>query len=575
VSDPAVAVTVAGRSGRAVPVAWALISLTLICVAWVDAPRLGLYYDEAFLAQQARDFVEPGRPSTHPGSVRSVEIAGRPFPTHNAAYLGALKSQLVMPAFAVFGATPRVLRVATCATGLLALLFAMLWLEALFGRAVAVLCGVLVASDPAFFFFSQYEWGPFTTNLLCRSLGAWALWQAWQRRGSASTIAAGGAGLVFGLGVYSRADFALILAAAGIALLVFRRDLVVTALRERRAATIVGAALLMLASAPMWTSLPALLSTGEAIADRGDLAERAALLRSTLDGTRFHSLMEVGGVFERAFDVPDAAATIAVEPTALLGCAFGAFVLLSVETLRRRRQEGPSPELAIRGWLLATTAGVTLAMLALPGAVRAHHQLGVLPLWHAIIAVAVVDLFARAWRSPRHALLARTALAAAVGFVVAGQLASIVQTRRFIEETGGRGRWSQALTLFAQDFDRPGAEAVSLDWGFHEPLLFLTRDAQLGEAIWALPASLRAGRPWRHGGDADTVYLVHDETYDLFGIGPRLLAFAEAQSAGAETPGSPRVETEVHLDGQGQPAFYSVRVAGPHVLVFDGRFRLE
>lgn len=565
-----------GRPGRAVWIAWALLSVTLLSVAWVDAPRLGLYYDEAFLAQQARDFVEPGRPSAHPGSVRAVEIAGRPFPTHNAAYLGALKSQLVMPAFAVFGASPRVLRVTTCATGLVALLFAMLWLEALFGPTVAVLSGVLVASDPAFFFFSQYEWGPFTTNLLCRSLGAWALWQAWRWRGTASTIAAGAAGGVFGLGVYSRADFALILAAAGISLLVFRRDLVVAALRERRAATIAGASLLLLASAPMWTSLPALFETGEAIADRGDLAERAALLRSTLDGTRFHHLMEAGGVFERAFDGQDASSAFPVEPTALLGCALGAFVLLAVESLRRRKQEGPSPELAIRGWLLATTAGVTLAMLALPGAVRAHHQLGVLPLWHAVIAVAVVDLFAREWRSPRHALLARTALAAAIGFVLAGQLASIVQTRRFIAETGGRGRWSHALTAFAAGLDGTQTDVVSLDWGFHEPLLFLTRSARLQEAIWALPASLRAGRPWTHRGDADSVYLVHDETYDLFKIGPRLLDFAATRTdQDDEVEGEPSVEVQAYPDGEGEPAFYGVRIDGPHVLVFDGRFRLE
>lgn len=574
-----------GRTGRSVWLTWSLLAGAVLAVAWLDAPRLGLYYDEAFLAQQARDFVEPGRPSTHPGSVRSLVIAGRPFPTHNAAYLGALKSQLAMPAFAIFGASPRVLRVTTCATGLLALLFAMLWLEGLFGPAVASLTGVLVASDPAFFFFSQYEWGPFTTNLLCRSVAAWAAWQAWQRRGAAATTAAAGAGLACGLGIYSRADFALVLAAAGISLLAFRRDLVALALRTHRAGIAAGACLLVLASAPMWTSLPALLTTGQAIADRGDLSERAALLRSTLDGTRFFDLMRAGGVFERAFDPsPEVAASASttasgagvdagVEPTALLGCIGGATALLCVETLRRRRRDGPSADLALRGWLVSTALLVSVFTLALPGAVRAHHQLNVLPLWHAVVAVAVVDLFSRAWRMPRHALLARTALATAVGFVVAGQVAATLQTRRLIAETGGKGRWSRSLSELAVVLEREGGEAVSLDWGFHEPLQFLTRTARLREAIWEVPATLRAGRPWMHRGDARTLYLVHDEAYDLFGLGPRLLAFAREHSEGGG--GTSAVKVEARVDGLGEPAFYTVRIARPHVLVFDGRFRLE
>lgn len=545
-------------SMRHVAVAWAALAAIVLAFAAHDADRLGLYYDEAFMAQQARDFVDPSRPSAHPGSVRSVELFGRPFPTHNAAYLGSLKSQLTIPAFALFGASPRVLRVTTCALALLALGLAMRFVARLYGGGAAIVMGGLPASDPAFFFLSQYEWGPFTTNLLCRAVGACALLEAWRADGARAVGWAALAGAAFGLGLYSRADFAIVLAGGGLALLVFRRDLVATALRSRRTATVTGLGCLLLASAPMWTRLAALRSTGEAIAGRGDLAERFALVVQTLDGTRFHRLMEVGGVFERAADAT-------AEPTALLGAAVGGSVLLVVETWRRRGDPMARSGVALRGWLLATTLLVSAGTLALPGAVRAHHQLNVFPLWHALVGVAVCDLFVRAWRDAGRAVFARALLSVAIGFVVAGGVASIARTRALIDETGGRGRWSRALVDVAARIERTGGEAVSLDWGFHEPLLFLTRTATLHEPIWQIPAALRAGRAWGHRGDAGTAYLVHDAGYDLFGLGPRLLEHARTTG----------LEIETHRDEAGDPAFHVVRVPRPHTLVFDGRFRVE
>lgn len=541
-----------------VPAVWAVVASFMLGMAAIDAEKLGLYYDEAFMAQQARDFVDVGRPSVHPGSVRAVEVFGRPFPTHNAAYLGSLKSQLTIPSFALFGASPRVLRVTTCALALLALLLAMRWLAALYGPAVAIVTALLASSDPAFFFWSQYEWGPFTTNFLCRAFGAWALLAAWRAEGRRQIAWAGAAGLAFGLGIYSRADFTIVLAGGGLALLAFRRDLVVEALRERRAALVTGGALLLLASAPMWTNVAALFSTGEAIAERGGVANRAALLVSTLDGTRFHQLMEVGGLFDRAHEVE-------VEATALLGCVLGSFALVAVETIRRRRDADARSEVALRAWLLATAVLVTAAMIALPGAVRAHHQLNVFPLWHAIVGVAVADLFARPWRDPRRAVLARTLVSVALGFVLAGGAASIARTRALIDETGGRGRFTRELAPFAQRLEAEGGGAVSLDWGFHEPLLFLTRTAPLREGIWEIPAALRAGRAWENRGDARTSYLVHPAEYDLFGVSPRLLDFAEEAA----------LEVETVRDGQGSVVFHIVRIDRPHRLVFDGRFRVE
>ena len=60
-----------------VSLAWLVLALTTLCFALPDASELGLYYDEAFLAQQARGFVEPARAGIHPPSVTTQWIAGR------------------------------------------------------------------------------------------------------------------------------------------------------------------------------------------------------------------------------------------------------------------------------------------------------------------------------------------------------------------------------------------------------------------------------------------------------------------------------------------------------------------
>jgi hypothetical protein len=61
---------------RSVGVVLVWLAFVLVFVA-VAAPRLdapGLYYDEAFLAQQARDFLAPEREVHHPASTRQVEL---------------------------------------------------------------------------------------------------------------------------------------------------------------------------------------------------------------------------------------------------------------------------------------------------------------------------------------------------------------------------------------------------------------------------------------------------------------------------------------------------------------------
>ena len=540
--------------------AWLLISLAVCAAALPGIDRLGLYYDEAFLAQQARDFVEPGPGGTHPASVRSVTLFDRPFPVRNAVYLGSLKSQLLIPALAWAGSSPRVVRVTTLATALLALLFAMLWAARLFDAETAVLMGVLVASDPTFYFFSQFEWGPFTTNFLCRSAGALAAVMAWQSASPAKAIAGAViAGAFLGLGVFSRADFILIPAAAAGALVICRPDLVRQVWAERRGALVGFTAAFCLAALPMITSLAGLLGSASVAGQRGDLFFRARVLWQSLDGSHFLRLMESGGLFDRAAQV-DA-------PGGLLGwMILPAAAVLIVDGVRRYgRRALNAPD--ARAFLLVFSLLLTVLMLALPGAVRAHHQLNTLPLLHLIVASAALTLWRRGggWGTAR----IRSGIAVLLTGTAAANLVLIHRTSDFIDATGGRGRWSHALSDFARELNaRPGEAVVSLEWGFHEPLLFLTRDVPLEESTWALSHSVARGQPWVREANAGTTYLVHDSPYDLFGLGPRFLMAARV--AGPEIA---RIRS--HEDGAGEPAFYSVHVPGPHRVHYNGAFRIR
>jgi hypothetical protein len=548
-------------SGIAIAAAWLALALVVVATAAPRTDAPGLYYDEAFLGQQAKDFLEPERGLAHPGSTREVELFGRPFPLRNAVYLGALKSQLLIPAFALFGTDVAVLRLATLATSLVALLCAMLWAGRALGAPTAILGGVLVASDPAWWFLSLHEWGPFTTLFLCRAAGGLLVAGGFARR-SAGAVAAGG--VCLGLGVYARADFLVVIVGTALAFALVRPDLVRESLRERRRLLAVLAASLAAGAAPMLLSAADLFATSASpvLGRRGDLAEKLRVLWSLLDGSHFHRLMQVGGRFDRMFEV---AAPAGLFGAVLLACV----ALAAVRGVVRWRSREPLEPL---DFLCLAAALVSAGTLVLPGAVRAHHLLNALPFPHLLVA----ELGVRAWRGSPPAgatrFVARAALALAALAVVGANAALVGSTYALVEATGGRGRWTDALREPAAELEADRSRrGVSLDWGFHEPLLFLTHRAKLVEAFWGIREAVRADGAWHFPGSAGDVYFVHDREYDLFGFGPGFLAAARA--VGERHPGALGIRS--HRDREGGVAFHSVRFTSDHRITYAREFRIQ
>jgi hypothetical protein len=321
----------------------------------------------------------------------------------------------------------------------------------------------------------------------------------------------------------------------------------------------------LLAASPAITALDQVLSAGTQIADRGGIEYRAKVFASVIDGSHFHRLIAAGGRFETLFS--DELMTEGVPAT-----GFGTIICLGVIALISLIHRTSSTRASVVRFLLSSALLLAACMLAIPAAVRAHHMLNLLPLFHIIVAAAGVGLWTRRFADERYQKLVRASLLVALIATLIGNTASISATRKLIHETGGKGRWSLALQEFMREVDlAPGAERVeivSLDWGFHEPVLFTTGQVRSREPIWSMSRVVARRGRLEMKGDADTIYLFHEAAYDLFGLGRQ---FTRALAASDPE----RHSVREHRDGDGDLVFKSVRFDRPHELNFDGIFRIK
>ena len=538
---------------RTIGAVWLGLSLLVVLLAVGDLGVPGPYYDEVIQALPSLEFLEGrARAAPLPGS-EVLRLQGRPFPWMTQAYMGALKSQLLIPSFALGGSDLAVLRLTTLAWSALGLLVCVAFTRRAFGTGVALVSGLLLACDPSFLWISRHDWGSFSLGFLLRCaslLFALSWWESGRLRHALL------AGASLGLGIYNKIDFALFPAAAALALLAVDRDVLVRVVRERRAQALAVVATAALFSLPVLAALPQLEGPAGRLAGSVSFSEKAQALGSVLDGSYFLRLMQVGGRFDAMSpleDIPRGGLGIVLVLTGLG---------LTVSAARRRAPPGTA---------LLLLCGVLLVglILLLPGAARAHHVMNLYPFPHWIVAVGLVAL----WRgrrpapgkSPLGVMGRRAAAAFLLLAVVATNLRVVGQTHAEIQRSGGRGYWSDAVVGFTEDPTvSPGTRVVCLDWGFHNQVAFLGDQLRSVDAIWQVRGALARGQIWSFVGDAGTVYLIHPEPFDLFGLGGRFQSALEALP-------EDRVEMRPHVDREGGAVFLAVRLKAPHRILYDGR----
>jgi hypothetical protein len=512
-----------------------------------------------------------------------ISVCGRPFPIFAQSYIGAVKSWLLLPSFAVFGASQPVLRLTALGWGLMALLLFMLWTWRWLGRNTALLAGALLALDPTFFFISVLDWGLVLPSFLCRFACFYVTLRWWQVRNEPPTpeqkdpgkktgyrglFHAFLAGFFAGLGFFNKIDFAVLLAGVLLALLccnarclwayfVLPRSAIRHPPLSMLAPSLALACLgFVFTAGPMLTHIPGILGGDKPGGKPGELTEKFNTMLAMYDGSYFYRLMDAGGLFDKMY-LARAPIFAPVGIALILAAAY----LIGAERLRKafldpffslvsffRSSSGDAA-----AFLLLAILFITIGIFLLPGAVRIHHMVLVYPLPHLVVALAVTRLWHRfrgeGSGSPARNVLSPSSLVAALFvLLLASQLLALCRTQQLIRQTGGRGRWSDALSAFARQMkDRSDLTIVSLDWGFSEQLAFLTDGPTLTEPFWTRDLSVSTS--------TNCIYLAHPPEYTLLDFGP---AYLEA----ARRSGLDLVDVRPWNDHQNHPAFFSLRLRG-------------
>jgi hypothetical protein len=419
----------------------------------------------------------------------------------------------------------------------------MLWARRLFGLRVALLAGAFLAFDPSFLFVSRHDWGSVALALVLRGGGLYLATTGWAR---ASLVRLAAGGLLLGLGIYNKIDFAPFVAGAGLALLLVAPRSFWHELRAQPARALAAAGGFAAGAAPMlvtltgvWAAAQAMLRSQEVRAS--DLAEKLHTWLSMLDGSHFHRLMLAGGSFERLSELEGAVAgpfLVILVPSA---------VWLAVRLWRDSRRGAFD---RAQSFVLVAMLFTALGLLVTPRAARIHHTMNVYPLPQLVVAIAATRL----WGARDRAAWAR-------------RLLVDLRTLETIHESGGRGRWSNALERFARELP-DDASVVSLDWGFHAPLRFTRPELQLEEPVWRMQRARGPGPGVTLLGGPQHVYLVQEPGYQVFDIGDALLEAVRRLPMGAAT-------VREHADRNGESAFRSIRFTRPHELIYRGSFEVR
>lgn len=519
---------------------WLALAVALLWLGGATATKLGFNYDEAIFAGLAKDFTTGEVHGHHMPGSGTVTLWNRPFPIWNQPYLGSVKSWQLIPLFTFFEPSVFIARMSNLAWALVGLLFFMLWVRKLFGLAEAVAGALLIATDPAFFYSSLLDWGAFVPSFVCRCAGFFFVLLAWRNKKFRYAFLAGAA---LGFGFFNKVDFVVVLIAGATAVVIAYAKSALNFLRAQPKLVLLAALGFVVGAGPMMVMSLRMFffaAANNAPVNPGELSEKLHTLTAMYDGSYFYRMLAAGGLFDKM-------QLLAPPVWTPLGVVLvAAFAVLAWQTLRL---PAGGDARRVRIFLLAALVLATLGVFLLPRAARIYHAILAAPFAHLLIAVAGVSLWRKFSGAGRN--FARGAIVLVFAALLAAQLLAIGKTEKLICQTHGRGWWSDAQDKSAATVkNRADLTLVSLDWGFHESLLFLTDKPTLVEPFWKLTGTDPAKLPQ----DTNLVYLVHPPEYSLSPFGATFLEFARQNL---------RAKITDWRDHEGKIVFYTVQFAAP------------
>ncbi len=434
-------------------------------------PYAGIQNDEALFST----------PLYAPGlALSTVSIFRHRVPTMILSYMGALKTWIYWPIFALWAPSRFSLRVPMLIAGLVTILLFYKLLEATLGSRAAMAGALLLATDSMFLMTTLFDWGPVALQHLLLVSGLLLTVRFWRTR---AALALGGAFFCFGLAMWDKALFVWIFSGLALAaVLVFPDELKRAATLRNLAVALVS---FLLGAFPLvrynhHTRLETF--RGNASLSTENLTQKLYEARFTLDGSALFGYM----VYEDAAEQPKQPASAMERASLWLHQKLGdrrpnympAALLLAV-LLIPFWWRSAARRAILFSFVAMAVAWVQMLLTRNAGG-SAHHVVLLWPFPQLIVAAAFAAAAGHARR------FAPALLAIAIGVMSAQNLLMTNQYLANFIRNGGAHVWSDAIFPLAKSLENTSASGRVwiADWGLMDSLRLLERGRLHLEVGW-------------------------------------------------------------------------------------------
>lgn len=415
-----------------------LLVLTALTFACWNISQPGLYYDEMLFGNAAvggKDYV----------------FTFHGIPVLIMAYIGALKSWIYYPIFAIFPVNYLSVRLPAILLGVMGAIWLVAALWRGFGRNTAMIGAVMILLDPTIITHSRLDWGPNALMFFFRGMLVYYIVK-WLQTAKPASAWLALAAMSFGL--FDKLSFMWVAAPAAAALIfVYPHKLRSFFLSHPAHATALAILSVEILAIGLIRSI--MLTEHQDIDWAYRISYALGNLRLTMSGGGALNCISGGGFkLEKWFWPGYLIATV----IAILGC----ISLFRVAVLRR-----------LYIWLLTFMVLVTVAYISTRTATGAHHSSVMSGIWQMALAPllgAVLD--------DRNSWLKRfrlIAIPAALGLILAGSIVcNIICIKAWAYPTSPS--WDPAVTraaLFAKE--HPDACFLSSDWGIGNQVMTISK----------------------------------------------------------------------------------------------------
>jgi hypothetical protein len=429
-----------------------LIALSLLFVAagLLFARRLGIETDEAMLANGIYD---------HGAPLYSWRIGGFEIPVMLITYLGALKTWLYNPYFAIWTPSAVSLRLPAILAGAGTLWLFFIFVDRVAGRLAAWIGTCLLATDSVFLLIEATDFG-FVALQFVLKLAAILLLLRFHRSGSPRALAGGF--FLLGLAMWDKSVFAWVLFGLIVAAVaVFPREVWKHMTRRN---TKIAAVAMLVGALPLVVyniAHPLITLRANAKAASIPVLAKADLLARTLNGSVLFGFMSADNPGPNPARPRRTLQTLSERLAGWRGgwhrnLLLPALALAILIALPARRARKP----VLFGLIVCAATWLAMAFTADAGA--AQHTILLWPFPLFIVAVALAQL-------PRRVAIALAAVLC---------LANIAVTNQYYAELMRNGpgiRFTDAINPLKDYLRASNAPRIfSADWGFIETLCLLT-----------------------------------------------------------------------------------------------------